>query len=322
MEKEMQQSFGGYFELELQTRNQEVFHPNSILLNTGRNALEYIIRVLDIKKIYLPLLSCEALLTPINRTKINYEYYSIDNNQMPCIDFSNPSKSEYLLYINYFGLKNDIVETLKTRVRNLIIDNTQAFFSLPSPLAPTFYSTRKFFGVSDGALVCNVPDSLTLNGDKSSKRMMHLLLRAENELEVGYPQYLKTEANLNKMPLLGMSDLTRKILLSLDYESHRDIRNSNFSFLADYFPKVNKYRYHSSNGAMAFPLWIENGSFVKQKLKEHRVYIPTFWPGVLNFCKPDSIEADMVNNILPIPIDKRYSPSSLFEVVSLIRKYL
>ena len=318
----MQQSFGSYFELELQRRNDYIFHSDSILLNTGRNALEYIIKAYNIKKIYLPFLSCEALLTPVKRVKIQYAFYPVDNNQEPIFDYNTLSDSDFLLYINYFGLKNHIIENLTSKVKNLIIDNTQAFFSLPLKQTPTFYSTRKFFGVADGALLCNVSSKIQLNIDKSSKRMMHLMLRAENESDIGYSSYLKTEINLNKLPLMEMSELTKKILLSVDFQLHREMRNANFSFLADSFHMINKYSFNSYDGPMAYPLWIENGGLIKKRLKESKVYIPTLWPNVLNSTEEDSIEFDMVNNILPIPVDKRYSYTSLREVVTLIRKLL
>ena len=44
-------SIGGYFELELQ-RGKE-YHEHAVKLNTGRNALKYILKVKEYEKIYL-----------------------------------------------------------------------------------------------------------------------------------------------------------------------------------------------------------------------------------------------------------------------------
>ena len=49
------QAIGGYFELADYEDGKNFPHPDSILLNTGRNALEYVLRSIgDVKGIYLP----------------------------------------------------------------------------------------------------------------------------------------------------------------------------------------------------------------------------------------------------------------------------
>ena len=68
--------FGGYFELELNEGKD--YHAGAIKLNTGRNALEYILRVNKYKKIYLPFFTCDVLLQPIEKLKIDTEFYHID----------------------------------------------------------------------------------------------------------------------------------------------------------------------------------------------------------------------------------------------------
>ena len=57
-------AIGGYFELA--DREAEGNYPvNGVRLNTSRNALEYIIRSIpDVRHIYLPLYTCEAIIQP------------------------------------------------------------------------------------------------------------------------------------------------------------------------------------------------------------------------------------------------------------------
>ncbi len=60
------------------------------------------------------------------------------------------------LCTNYFGIKDEFITSLSKQVSNLIVDNAQSFFSNPIENIDTFYSPRKFFGVSDGAyLYCD-----------------------------------------------------------------------------------------------------------------------------------------------------------------------
>ena len=59
---------GGYFELEL-IRGEE-FHANAVKLNTGRNSLEYILRVKEYETIYIPHFICDSLLEPIRKLSV------------------------------------------------------------------------------------------------------------------------------------------------------------------------------------------------------------------------------------------------------------
>ena len=51
---------GGYFELEL-NKNRE-YHKNALKLNSGRNALIFILMNLKPRKIYLPYYICDSVL--------------------------------------------------------------------------------------------------------------------------------------------------------------------------------------------------------------------------------------------------------------------
>ena len=148
------EAIGGYFSLELPQR--EEYHKNAIRLNTGRNCLEYILRVRGYKKVYVPYYTCEAVMEPINKLGIPYEYYHIDIH-FEIRDRFTLKEGEALLYTNYFGLKQRYVEQLAEKIGSrLIVDNTQAFYAKPIPGSDTFYTCRKFFGVPDGAyLYCD-----------------------------------------------------------------------------------------------------------------------------------------------------------------------
>ena len=50
------EAIGGYFELEL--RKGKHYHENALRLNSARNAFEYILRVRNYKKIYIPYYTC------------------------------------------------------------------------------------------------------------------------------------------------------------------------------------------------------------------------------------------------------------------------
>lgn len=68
-----------------------------------------------------------------------------------------------------------------------------------------------------------------------------------------------------------------------------------------------------------YPLYLMNGVDIRKKLQEHKIFIPTLWPAVFEICNEDELEYDMAKNILPIPIDQRYSISDMEYIVGMIR---
>ena len=50
---------GGYFGLEESTRNE--YYPKLVALNTGRNALLYVLKARKIEKIYIPYYLCDTV---------------------------------------------------------------------------------------------------------------------------------------------------------------------------------------------------------------------------------------------------------------------
>lgn len=74
-------SIGGYFGLELSQK--EEYHKDATRLNTGRNALEYVLKARQYDKVYIPYYTCEVVLEPINKLNIEYEFYSINERFEP-----------------------------------------------------------------------------------------------------------------------------------------------------------------------------------------------------------------------------------------------
>ena len=156
---------GGYFELELAKMRE--YHSSALRLNSGRNALEYILLHRNYSRVYIPAYSCVTLLTPFRRTKTKFIFYRINRHFEPA-RLPYLAKNEAILYINYFGMCDHVVQKLAANVSNLIIDNSHSFYSLPHPGTDTFNSVRKFFGVPDGAyLFTTIKPVISLKEDRS-----------------------------------------------------------------------------------------------------------------------------------------------------------
>jgi len=312
---------GGYMELQLPEKKE--YYPSLIKLNTGRNCLEYIIKTKGYTHIYLPYFTCEVLLEPIRNQGIQYSFYKIDANLDPILDFEIGEKQGFV-YTNYFGLKQRTVSRLSKKVKNLIVDNSQAFFSHPVPGVDTFYSCRKFFGVSDGAyLQLNSNERLNLQDDISVNRFSHLIKSIDLGIESGYGDFVQNNIDFVDKPVKNMSALTRKILASLDYEECRKRRNANFAFL-DYFLKDSnslKLDFSENDAPLVYPLLV-SGNELKQQLIERKIFVPTFWPNVFNWAERDSFEYNLAKNLISLPIDHRYNLDDMTRMLNIINQLL
>ncbi|MFA9370787.1 MAG: hypothetical protein ACERIH_03680 [Labilibaculum antarcticum] len=310
-------AIGGYFELE-RVDGQE-YYPHLLKLNTGRNCLEYLIRTGNFKKIYLPKFSCKVLLEPIKKLNVEYEYYSIDQNLNPVLN-KLPKMDEVLLYINYFGVKDVAVRELSHQIENLIIDNSQAFFSDSiSPLG-TFYSARKFFGVPDGSyLLSSLNLKAELKKDFSWDRMGHLLKRLELGAESGYSDFKDNSVKLSNQPILHMSELTQLLLGKIDYSKAKQRREENFQYLHQQFSEVNQLDLSDLDvkGPMVYPLYLENED-LRKELIQNKIFIASYWPNVLEECPANSLDYKLAKYILPLPVDQRYSLEDMERICTVL----
>jgi hypothetical protein len=313
---------GGYFELEI-CKGRE-YYQDAIRLNTGRNALEFIQHTRRYYKVYVPYFTCDVILEPYKKLGVNYEFYSIDKNFEPIFDYSRIKINEGFLYTNYFGLKNSFINKLSTHCRNLIIDNSQSFFSRPIIGVDTFYSARKFFGVPDGSyLYMKSTDSSDLSIDISLHRISHLLKRIELGAEEGYDDFRTNENYLIGQPIKQMSNLTKALLCSIDYELVQRRRKENFSYLHGQLATYNTLNLSqdSDTTPMVYPILLQ-GTSIKQSLISNKIFVATYWPNVLKWTEKNSIEHIYASNIIHLPIDQRYSKNSMDIIIKIFKQLL
>lgn len=315
----MTDAIGGYFGLEL--RQGEHYHPNALRLNTGRNCFEYILRARGYKHVWLPYYTCEVLLEPLQKLNVSYSFYAINESLEPVALPTLQKKDEAILYTNYFGLKQNVVELLAAKYgKQLIVDNAQAFFAPHIDGIDTFYTARKFFGVPDGAyLYTDAPLGRDLPQDNSLERMSHLLKRTDKGAESGFADYQQHEKELCNQPIQRMSNLTEKLLCSIDYQSIAQIRRTNYRTIERSLQATNRLKVSLPNDAvpMVYPYWCEAGNTLRPLLQAQRIYIATYWPNVQEWNAPN-LERQLVTNLLPLPIDQRYNDNDIEKLKNLI----
>lgn len=312
------EAIGGYFSLELPLR--EEYHKNAIRLNTGRNCLEYILRARGYKKVYVPYYTCEAVMEPINKLGIPYEFYHIDIH-FEIRDRFTLKADEALLYTNYFGLKQRYVEQLAEKTgTQLIVDNTQAFYTKPIQGIDTFYTCRKFFGVADGAYLYTdklLDDEFVQ--DESYDRMAHLLKRIDLSAEQGFADFRKVDDGLDNQPIRKISKLTQRVMQSIDYETVAKKRRENYQMLHEVLGEDNHLALPFEDDAvpMVYPFLVPIKG-LREKLIENKVFVARYWPNVLEWTTKDDIEYLLAYQMQPLPVDQRYGKEDMKRIIDVI----
>jgi hypothetical protein len=311
-------SIGGYFELELSIKKD--YHYDAIKLNSARSCLEYLINSTKCSKIYLPHFTCDAIINSVKRTKINCEFYYIDERLEPIFDFSKIKNKELFLYTNYFGIKDSYVNKIIQITRNLIIDNSQSFFSYPNKGINSFYSPRKFLGVPDGGyLYTNAISDIEYNQDISYLKFKHLIKKIDIGTEKSYLNFLKNEKKIDNAPILKMSNLTNNLLKSINYQAIKEKRNNNFNYLQKHLNSQNEFNIdkNSTQIALTYP-FLSKKKGLKEKLLASRIYTPTYWPNILKTKFSKTIEYNYTKNMIFLPIDQRLSKKELDLILNII----
>lgn len=311
----MAREIGGYFGLEYLSGAE--YYENLIGVNSARNALLYILKARQVKKLYIPRFLCDSVSGICQREGYSYEEYPVDRQFRPV--FSKLlDEGEYLYIVNYYGqISNAEILELKKRWDRIIVDNVQAFFQQPVAGVDTIYSCRKFFGVPDGAYVAT--DAVLeepLLQDVSMDRMRCILGRFEGTASDYYRDYQATGPLFEQMPLRSMSALTRNILRAVDYDAVKNRRSENYAALESALGKRNPLQLKTPEGPYCYPFYCKNGLQIKKYLAEKKIYVPTLWPDVLQL--EGSLEKDYAENILPLPCDQRYGYDDMMIIVDYL----
>lgn len=312
--------YGGYFELE--TFEGSVFHDDAVALNTGRNALGYVLEARGIERILLPDYLCNSVVEVCERFGVPVSRYPINRSLRP-VELPDVRSGEWLYVVNYFGqLSDDEQLSLAQSYPRLIIDNTQSFFTRPLPDVDTLYTCRKFFGVADGAfLYTTIELSRELHTDTSAGSMEHVLGRFENHASLFHARYRESEKRLKGRPLAQMSRVTHNLLRAVDYERVSERRRVNFGVLHDRLGARNLLAdVVADAGPYHYPLLVENGEQVLPQLHQRGVFAPRLWPNVLTDVDAGSTARDLARNIIPVPVDQRYTSEDMTIVADLVEE--
>lgn len=309
---------GGYFELELQHVS-NVPHADGLFVNSGRNALEYILLALNPKKVYIPYFTCDVVLEPFNKHNIPYQFYHI-NESLELAEDIELKEGEYLLANNYYGIKDNYIQQLAERFQGrMIVDNAQALYA--EETQHCFYSPRKFVGIPDSGIV--VTDGCLekeLETDYSYDRCSHHLKRYDLGSSAGYGDFRDNSHKLVMQPIFKTSVLTMRLLDSIDFEDVKAKRLKNFKMLDDALGASNRLTISlaPTSVPMVYPYLCKDDN-LREELISEQVFVATYWPNVFDWCKESDIEYKFAKYVLPLPCDQRYGEEDMDRIINIVK---
>ena len=324
----MLKEFGGYLPLELKEGREwfDRFEGAKLArFNSGRASIVAAVKAVKPSKLYIPHYNCAVVREALEDAGLSYSFYNLDENLEPGIE--QLEEGAWLLYVHYFGIASDEkIERIARKYRNVIFDNTQAFYAKPvlDGTCMNVYSPRKFVGLVDGGYLVwsgNRAVSEDYPQDVSWERAAFLFKSIELGTNAAYQENLNSKICLAD-GIKRMSVLTQKMLKSLDYDDLAKRRDQNYRVLIARFRGVNQLKLPMNGYApFVYPLVVEDPD-LRSWVVGNKIYTPQWWKYLLDEVAPDSIEAWLSRWLLPLPLDHRYTVRDMEEMADIILKQL
>ena len=311
---------GGFFGLELPEYGNFPYPEGAgcAYLSSGRAAFECLLRNMPRPGcILVPQFICNTVLEAPARLGIPVKRYNCTEQLTPILPAVG--ENELVLLVNYFGFSHlaGVAAELQGRC---VVDATTALYSPPLQGVPTFYSPRKFCGVADGgvALAPELPLWIPPAKDNSSRKSLVLLERIENGAEAAMTASETAEAALDGAPL-RISNLTRRLLTSIDFETAAKQRFANYNILHQALKNINRLNLPETplNAPMCYPL-VSGIPGLRDTLIDAGIALPLYWPEVIEQTDAGDVENRLARQILPLPLDQRYSKNTMERIIDLI----
>jgi hypothetical protein len=342
---------GSYFLIE-ETQNEtndtfsfylERVAKNKIYFDSGRSAIRFLCRKVEIKSVLLPDFLCDSMLQPFIEENFKIAFYEVDDNLEPVIEsikFNEPPG--VFIHMDYFGKKctenllNTIV-TLKNKGTIIIEDITHSIFSKKRQRIESDYyicSIRKWLGIPDGGILLSNQEmdfneksnnlELIENYVEASKIKKDKLFR-ETSSDSYLDFFKKAEKALDRsVETYRMSILSENILHTFNFEKMIKTRHENSKYLAKKISELG-LKTLDFNFDSTIPIFVpvfftnaQKRDFYKSHLINSKIYTPIHWP------KPNfaGIKNNMYDIVLSIPCDHRYSINDMERIILELRKIM
>lgn len=302
--------------------------PNAIFpewvprVSSGRAGIYFAILDSGCHTVYLPYYTCPTIKEFIVEHGIQVKEYHLCSNYEPNI--GDLSEGEILLWTNYYGcmLQDTIDKVVKKYRGRLILDCCHAFFMPPISDIYIIYGVRKFVGVSSGTFLYhskyeNTPPHFGQVLKPAIFDEEYLDISLHNGSNAAYALYRTHSAKFHTV-YGEMDPAVQQQLKKIDFPAIKDRRKENFLALHQTLKEKNGITLDFlGNTAFMYPFYTTDAG-LRQRLLEHNVFTPVWWKRVLSLPDATDFERDIVQHIIPIPMDQRYTPEEMEELGQFI----
>lgn len=291
-------------------------------VNSGLTAVFAALNAIRPEAVWLPVFICPTVKALVSQMGLKIKEYRI-NSEFEPTDISC-SRKECIILVNYFGINREMTERNYPRYENVIIDNTQAFFSEPVFRKGVYnvYSCRKFIGTADGGYLIGeeVPE-LSLEKDHSSDRASFLLMQYEYGTNAAYGKSLENYDRI-KDKRRSMSDLTEIMLASVDYERIKKVRRDNFEAMCSFLGEANQLKALTLADDVPYSYPFMTDKNIRSALLRKHIYSPHIWSNNLTERDRGTQEYLFTENIYHLPVDQRYNANDMKNISDTVKHIL
>ena len=324
-------------------------HLKSQFFRCGRDVLKYLADIFgekgDTKSILMPAYSCDSMYNPFIIYNWNVVFYPLNEDLTPNYEFIkeciNSNDITAILFMDFFGftaVKSSIDKVKKIKKNVLIIEDvTHRIFNIDNNSNVDFYfgSIRKWFGISDGALLYSDKYDMPINLNETESSFVTLrskafdlklkyIYTADSKLKEDYRGLLSAaEKSIEDgLQYYKISNKSRDYLFNLNVSTFKIARKSNFIYLYNLMKNISGVSFPIniekllSNDITPFslPILINNRDEIQNKLAQKCLYAPLLWPLNNSSRKLCSVSANLEKRMLSIPIDHRYDYSDMNQI--------
>jgi len=202
------------------------------------------------------------------------------------------------------------------------VDASQSLFFKARPGCNAVYSVRKFVGVPDGGFLVSelaADRPLAANELESISRCQHLLARLSGDTARGYTLFQEAEASLECCEPIAMSQLTKQLISSIDFEDLAERRLANYTQIGQALAARGLEIMPLNAGAVPLccPVLDVDAPALRKKLAENHVFTASYWPSIF-LPEEDTAALSLRDRTVFLPCDQRLDACSIEKMIRLL----
>ena len=152
--------------------------------------------------------------------------------------------------------------------------------------------------------------------------MKAVLDRLDKSPEEAFEEYHQSEQELCEVGIRKMSKLTQSIMDAIDYTDVANHRLRNFYRLDKALADTNEMHFpiNCDTVPMVYPYYCHKEG-LRQHLIDNKIYVAKYWPNVEEWAGKESVEADLAEYLIPLPIDQRYGKEEMDYIIDTIKNF-